>query len=172
MLPMIAVDALRQRQAVAEDEVLADCEFEQLRARKVRVKLFLRHPLHAKLYLLFRQDPASPIIGFVGSSNLTMSGLAKQGELNLDVVEQDAAGKLSAWFDARWDDRWCINISDELIAAIAVLLHKHNLPGVVPAEWGRQTSAVAIRALSWPSTVQHGLEHLRSPHRRFCAEEF
>jgi len=29
----------------------------QIAARKVVVKLFLRHPLHAKLYLLFRPDP-------------------------------------------------------------------------------------------------------------------
>ena len=29
----------------------------QIATGKVVVKLFLRHPLHAKLYLLFRQDP-------------------------------------------------------------------------------------------------------------------
>jgi len=51
----------------------------QLRAKKVTVKLFLRHPLHAKLYLLFRNDPISPIIGYLGSSNLTFSGLSGQG---------------------------------------------------------------------------------------------
>ena len=43
----------------------------QLRARKVVVKLFLRHPLHAKLYLLFRSDPTNPAVGYLGSSNLT-----------------------------------------------------------------------------------------------------
>ena len=32
----------------------------QIRAKKVVVKLFLRHPLHAKLYLLFRPDPDQP----------------------------------------------------------------------------------------------------------------
>ncbi len=35
----------------------------QIRAKKVVVKLFLRHPLHAKLYLLFRPDPDSPKVG-------------------------------------------------------------------------------------------------------------
>lgn len=53
----------------------------QIAARKVVVKLFLRHPLHAKLYLLFRQDPLNPKIGYLGSSNLTLAGLSKQGEL-------------------------------------------------------------------------------------------
>ena len=32
----------------------------QIQSGKVVVKLFLRHPLHAKLYLLFRPDPISP----------------------------------------------------------------------------------------------------------------
>src|SRR5579863_6597222 len=47
----------------------------QLREEKVVVKLFLRHALHAKLYLAHRTDPNNPSIGFVGSSNLTLAGL-------------------------------------------------------------------------------------------------
>jgi hypothetical protein len=60
----------------------------QLRAGKVVVKLFLRHSLHAKLYLLYRDDPINPIVGYLGSSNLTFAGLAGQGELNVDVLDQ------------------------------------------------------------------------------------
>ncbi|MFT5365195.1 MAG: superfamily II DNA or RNA helicase [Candidatus Latescibacterota bacterium] len=86
----------------------------QIRDKKVVVKLFLKHPLHAKLYLMFREDPVSPIVGYLGSSNLTLSGLSYQGELNVDVLDQDACRKLSKWFDERWEDRWCIDISDEL----------------------------------------------------------
>ncbi|WP_423225925.1 helicase-related protein [Candidatus Amarolinea aalborgensis] len=86
----------------------------QIRARKLTVKLFLRHPLHAKLYLLYRPDPINPIIGYLGSSNLTLAGLSKQGELNVDVLDPDAALKLSRWFEDRWTDRWCLDISDEL----------------------------------------------------------
>jgi len=52
----------------------------QLRERKVVVKLYLRHTLHAKLYLLFRPDPIAPTVGYLGSSNLTFSGLQRQGE--------------------------------------------------------------------------------------------
>jgi superfamily II DNA or RNA helicase len=90
----------------------------QLRAKKVVVKLFLRHQLHAKLYLLFRPDPISPKVGYLGSSNLTFAGLAQQGELNIDIVEQDACQKLAQWFEDRWDDRWCIDISKELVEII------------------------------------------------------
>ena len=90
----------------------------QIRARKVVVKLFLRHPLHAKLYLLFRPDPISPAVGYLGSSNLTFAGLSRQGELNIDVVDHDACQKLAHWFADRWDDRWCIDISQELLEII------------------------------------------------------
>jgi superfamily II DNA or RNA helicase len=90
----------------------------QLRARKVVVKLFLRHPLHAKLYLLFRPDPIAPSVGYLGSSNLTMSGLLKQGELNVDVLDHDACAKLARWFESLWNDRWCLDISDELVKII------------------------------------------------------
>jgi hypothetical protein len=90
----------------------------QIRAGKVVVKLFLRHPLHAKLYLLHRPDPINPKVGFVGSSNLTFAGLAFQGELNVDVMDHDACDKLAAWFEDRWNDRWCIDISEELATII------------------------------------------------------
>ncbi|MCC7291848.1 MAG: hypothetical protein IT449_07295 [Phycisphaerales bacterium] len=86
----------------------------QIRAKKVIVKLFLRHPLHAKLYLLFRPDPITPTVGYLGSSNLTFAGLSKQGELNVDVVDQDACNKLINWFEERWQDKFCLDISDEL----------------------------------------------------------
>jgi len=90
----------------------------QIKQGKVIVKLFLRHTLHAKLYLAYRDDKINPVIGFVGSSNLTLAGLAKQGELNVDVLEQDAAIKLSKWFEDRWNDRWCVDISKELTEII------------------------------------------------------
>ncbi len=90
----------------------------QLRAHKVVVKLFLRHPLHAKLYLLFRQDALNPAIGYLGSSNLTLAGLSKQGELNIDVIDHDACEKLAKWFEDRWIDKFCLDISKELIEII------------------------------------------------------
>jgi superfamily II DNA or RNA helicase len=90
----------------------------QIKAKKVSVKLFLRHPLHAKLYLLFRPDPINPTIGYLGSSNLTLAGLSQQGELNVDVLDHDATQKLARWFEDRWNDRWCIDISDELVRII------------------------------------------------------
>jgi superfamily II DNA or RNA helicase len=90
----------------------------QLRDGQVIVKLFLPYPLHAKLYLLFRDDVNNPVTGFVGSSNLTLSGLSKHGELNVDVLDHLGTQKLSEWFDARWSDRWALDVSSDLAALI------------------------------------------------------
>ena len=120
--------ALREKRRIAEefrqqltfgaptndDEAVLRQLSVQIRAKKLVVKVYLRHPLHAKLYLLHRRDANNPITGFLGSSNLTLAGLAKQGELNVDVLEHDACNKLVDWFEDRWRDRWCIDISKEL----------------------------------------------------------
>jgi superfamily II DNA or RNA helicase len=90
----------------------------QLLTHKLQVKLFLRHPLHAKLYLIYRRDRATPIISYVGSSNLTLSGLRSQGELNVEVVDRDDTNKLEQWFEERWGDRFCLDISEQLAEII------------------------------------------------------
>jgi superfamily II DNA or RNA helicase len=90
----------------------------QLKSRQVVVKFHLAFPLHAKLYLAYREDYNAPIIGYLGSSNLTFSGLSKQGELNVDVTEKDAGQKLETWFQDRWDDRYSVDITGELAKII------------------------------------------------------
>lgn len=101
-----------------EDEAGLRRLAKQLRDGKLVVKLFLRYPLHAKLYLCFRSDPVNPIIGYLGSSNLTLAGLSQQGELNVDVLDHDAAQKLARWLEERWNDRWCVDITQDLIEVI------------------------------------------------------
>ncbi|MDR3229553.1 MAG: phospholipase D-like domain-containing protein, partial [Puniceicoccales bacterium] len=93
----------------------------QLADGKLAVKLHLAFPLHAKLYLAYRDNAHNqfaPLVGFVGSSNLTLAGLSKQGELNVDVVDKDASQKLADWFDKRWLDHRSIDITKELIEII------------------------------------------------------
>src|SRR3712207_7942127 len=63
----------------------------------------IRRPPRSTLFpytTLFRS------VGFVGSSNLTPSGLLRQGELNVDVLDHDPTEKLARWFEDRWQDRW------------------------------------------------------------------
>ncbi len=89
-----------------------------MREGKVRIKMHARGALHAKLYILHRHDPDNPRTAFLGSSNLTLSGLRGSGELNIDVLDHDATETLHQWFEDRWNDQFCIDITEELIGLI------------------------------------------------------
>lgn len=92
---------------------------EQMKDEKLCVKLYLREPLHAKLYLAYRPDDNfNKIQAIMGSSNLTYSGLTRQGELNAEFGDSDSAEKLARWFDDRWEDKFCLDITKELIDII------------------------------------------------------
>jgi len=102
----------------ADEQGLRDL-VRQLREGKLVVKLFLRYPLHAKLYLLHQPtNYSAPIHAYLGSSNLTFSGLSGNGELNTEVTDTDATTKLATWFEDRWQDRGCLDITQELIQVI------------------------------------------------------
>jgi len=91
----------------------------QMKAGDVIVKLSVKEPLHAKLYLAHRPtDNFNKIQAIMGSSNLTYAGLTRQGELNAEFGDSDSASKLAQWFDDRWNDIYCIDITAELIDAI------------------------------------------------------
>ena len=91
----------------------------QLKEDKVCVKLYVAEPLHAKLYLAHRPDDNfNKVTAILGSSNLTYAGLTKQGELDADIENGRDLEALAEWFDDRWNDRFCIDITKELIDAI------------------------------------------------------
>lgn len=118
----IARDFKRQLQLglpTRQDEFTLRRLSAQMKDEKVCVKLYLREPLHAKLYLAHRPDDNfNKIQAIMGSSNLTYSGLTKQGELNAEFGDSDSAEKLSRWFDDRWEDKFCLDITKELIEII------------------------------------------------------
>ena len=91
----------------------------QLKEEKVCVKLFVDYPLHAKLYLAYRpNDNFHKITAIMGSSNLTYAGLTGNGELDADIENNRDLDALAEWFDDRWNDKFCIDITKELIDAI------------------------------------------------------
>jgi len=91
----------------------------QLKDGTVCVKLYLKTPLHAKLYLTYRPvDDPTPVLALMGSSNLTYSGLTGNGELNAEIGDSDNAKKLAKWFDERWNDNFCLDITQDLIEVI------------------------------------------------------
>lgn len=119
---LIARDFRRQLQLgipTKKDEITLRRLSQQLKDGKVCVKLYLREPLHAKLYLAHRPDDNfNPIMSLMGSSNLTWSGLRGNGELNAEFADRDETRKLANWFNDRWDDRFCIDITQELIQVL------------------------------------------------------
>jgi Helicase conserved C-terminal domain/PLD-like domain len=140
-----------------KDEAALRTLARQLRAGQVVIKLFLPYPLHAKLYLLFRDDVNNPITGFVGSSNLTMQGLARQGELNVDVLDHHATQRLSKWFEDRWGARWALDVSAELA-------------DIIEASWAREEAIPPYHiylniAYHLSTEARAGLSQFRLPAR-------
>ncbi len=92
---------------------------EQLHSGAVEIKVFTDAPLHGKTYVFHQPEaPQLKRYAYVGSSNFTGAGLMRNLELNLDVMEQDAAGKLAQWFTDRWDARFSLPMTADLIDLI------------------------------------------------------
>ncbi|MEW6493650.1 MAG: GUN4 domain-containing protein [Cyanobacteriota bacterium] len=113
-----------------EDEEALRKLSQQIKSKQLLVKLYLKKKLHAKLYLIHRHGMDS--VGFVGSSNLTQSGLSSQEELNLDVTDSDTCELLKNWFNERWDDLLCINISEELAEVVTEVVDEITKPVTEP----------------------------------------
>jgi superfamily II DNA or RNA helicase len=92
----------------------------QLQDGTVEMKVFTEKPLHGKTYLF--NSPAKKHgsrWSYVGSSNLTHAGLTTNLELNIDVQDSDANNKVAEWFEARWNDRFSLPITAEIIQLIS-----------------------------------------------------
>ncbi|MBR4172205.1 MAG: helicase, partial [Kiritimatiellae bacterium] len=102
----------------AKDEATLQRLRWQLVEGKVCVKLHLRFPLHAKLYLSHRPGYPVPVLSIMGSSNLTMSGFATNGELNAEFVDVCDTQVYDKWFNERWNDRFSIDVTKNLIEVL------------------------------------------------------
>ncbi len=91
----------------------------QLSAGDVEMKVFTDAPLHGKTYIF--HAPGNPYLekrGYVGSSNLTGAGFYRNLELNIDVVDAQATGLLATWFEDRWNSKFSLKITAEIIDLI------------------------------------------------------
>lgn len=100
-----------ERQLIYEEPTAKNQEFftnllEWLDQGRIQPRLYLEERFHAKAYLFEKKagDIFEPKdVGVVGSSNLTLSGLHSNTELNAPVYHTDA-GQLKEWFDDLWED--------------------------------------------------------------------
>lgn len=90
----------------------------QLESGRVQIKVFTRRPLHGKTYILRGGGGPVPLWSYLGSSNFTGAGLFNNLELNIDVADQDPNQKLAQWFEDRWNDRYSLAITKEIIELI------------------------------------------------------
>lgn len=91
----------------------------QLESGALEIKVFTTAPLHGKTYIFHAPGNAfAERRAYVGSSNLTNAGLYNNLELNIDVTDNDAAGKLAKWFTDRWDDPFSLRITSDIIEMI------------------------------------------------------
>lgn len=83
--------------------------------KRLEVKLYTKGRLHAKAYIFDypAQGHYENGVAIVGSSNLTLSGLTHNTELNVVVHGNDNHHQLTQWFDELWQD--AVDFDDTLM---------------------------------------------------------
>ncbi|MDI6802752.1 MAG: phospholipase D-like domain-containing protein [Bacteroidota bacterium] len=99
-------DAVSLMDQTDEQEELVATVASLIKQKKLKVKVFTRGRLHAKAYIFdYKQDGRyEKGIAIVGSSNLTLSGISHNTELNVVVHGKDNHTDLSRWFDDLWNE--------------------------------------------------------------------
>lgn len=88
-----------------DGEALIRTLIQLIEEKRLEVKVYTKGRLHAKAYIFdYKDGPYENGIAVVGSSNLTLSGLTHNTELNVVVHGNDNHERLGKWFDALWDD--------------------------------------------------------------------
>jgi len=74
--------------------------------KRLKVKVYTKGRLHAKAYIFdYKTDGRyEKGIAIVGSSNLTLSGITHNTELNVVVQGNDNHAELTRWFNGLWDE--------------------------------------------------------------------
>jgi superfamily II DNA or RNA helicase len=88
-----------------DGEALIRTLIQMIGEKRLEVKVYTKGRLHAKAYIFdYKDGPYENGIAVVGSSNLTLSGLTHNTELNVVVHGNDNHERLGQWFDALWND--------------------------------------------------------------------
>ena len=89
-----------------EAETLIKSLVRMIAEKRLLVRVYTRGRLHAKAYIFdYRQDGRyEKGAAIVGSSNLTLSGLSHNTELNVVVQGNANHAELCRWFDEVWDE--------------------------------------------------------------------
>ncbi len=89
-----------------EGEELVNILIRLIEEKRLKVKVYTKGRLHAKAYIFdYKQDGRyEKGIAVVGSSNLTLSGIEHNTELNVVVQGNDNHRELTKWFEELWSE--------------------------------------------------------------------
>ena len=89
-----------------EGELLIKTLVEMIEEKRLRVRVYTKGRLHAKAYIFdyHRKGHYETGIAVIGSSNLTLSGVSHNTELNVVVQGNANHAELCRWFDELWDE--------------------------------------------------------------------
>jgi len=87
-----------------EDKDVVTTLIEMMKNKQLEVRVYPKEKLHAKAYIFELKDSDLGGIGIVGSSNLSLSGILQNSELNLKTKHNPDINKLLEWFDELWKD--------------------------------------------------------------------
>ena len=81
---------------------------------KVKIRVYTREQLHAKLYLFNLEDRVKQE-SIIGSSNFSISGLQDHAELNFLTNDESHYRDFLGWFDRHWDDPSCKTFTEDAV---------------------------------------------------------
>lgn len=89
-----------------ESETLVKILVRMIEGKRLKVRVYTKGRMHAKAYIFdYRRDGRyEQGIAIVGSSNLTLSGVTHNTELNVVVHGNDNHAELVRWFDELWNE--------------------------------------------------------------------
>lgn len=85
-----------------------------IKQKKLQVRVYTKDTLHAKAYIFELAGGMIPIMGIVGSSNMSLSGIKEHAELNLRTNNDGNARKLLQWFDRHWNDTGTVEFTKDI----------------------------------------------------------
>ena len=89
-----------------DGESLIKTLVQMIEEKRLKVRVYTKGRLHAKAYIFNYYDDGryEKGIAIVGSSNLTLSGITHNTELNVVVQGNDNHAELTKWFNELWDE--------------------------------------------------------------------
>jgi len=107
-------DAVALMDQTGEDEATVHTVLRLIEEKRLKVRVYTKGRLHAKAYIFdygtVYDSKGNPVpreeegIAIVGSSNLTLSGISHNTELNVVVHGNQNHAELVRWFEELWDE--------------------------------------------------------------------